>query len=147
MESGERDPHAHRFLGSGAERPQFEALSRQGSGGYVGLETFDNPGCPAVEYFSDEVTSKCPVTGQPDYYDCRIILQGTERLIESKSLKLFFNNLHENSMRGGGTGIFCEALALHIKEQVAEALECVDEAVTVILVQKPRGGISIKAQA
>lgn len=137
------DPHAHRFLGSGVEEP-FGALSRQGSGAYKGLETFPNPGCGLVTYSSDEVVAKCPVTGQPDYYVCEIMLFETEKLIESKSLKLFFNNLHEITWTEN-FGIFCEALAVYIRDRIAEAVEADAEHVRVTLTQKSRGGISIKA--
>lgn len=138
----------HRFLGSGVDAPDsFQALSRQGSGGYRGLEVFDNPGCSFVAYTSDEVVAQCPVTGQPDYYECKISLHEPEKLIESKSLKLFFNNIHENAFVNH-TGIFCEALAIYIRDQIMAVIEEDNpEKVQVILIQKPRGGISIKAVA
>lgn len=138
----------HRFLGSGVEAPQqFAALSSQGSGAYVGLETFDNPGCAFVQYTSDEVVAKCPVTGQPDYYVCVITLKEATKLIESKSLKIWFNNIHEATFRGEMKGIFCEALAVYVRDQVAEITETDPEHVQVRLTQKSRGGISIEAVA
>ena len=136
----------HRFLGSGVEAPPFGALSRQGSGAYKGLETFNNPGCVGVTYTSDEVMAKCPVTGQPDWYVCEIILVGTEKLIESKSLKLFFNNIIEATFTQD-FGIFCESLAVHIRDQICEVTGAETEDVRVTLTQKSRGGISIKAVA
>jgi NADPH-dependent 7-cyano-7-deazaguanine reductase QueF len=139
------DPNAHRFLGSGVEAP-FEALSRQGSGAYQGLETFPNPGCELVTYTSDEVVAKCPVTGQPDYYTCEITLKNAERLIESKSLKLYFNNIHEATFTKD-FGIFCEALAVYLRGEIAEAVGSDEDDVRVVLAQKSRGGISIKAMA
>ena len=136
----------HRFLGSEVEAPLFEALSSQGSGRYVGLETFDNPGCVLVSYTSDEVVAKCPVTGQPDYYMCEITLQEPEKLIESKSLKIWFNHIHESTFTRD-FGIFCEALAVYIREQIAEVTGTDESRVRVTLTQKSRGGISIKAVA
>lgn len=135
-----------RFLGSLEEASpnSFAALSSQGSGTYVGLETFDNPGCGLVAYTSDEVVAKCPVTGQPDYYECEIALRNSPKLIESKSLKLFFNNIHESTFTRD-FGIFCEALAVYIRDQIVEATGAETEDVHVSLVQKSRGGISIRA--
>ena len=136
----------HRFLGSGVEKPQFEALGSPGSGTYVGLETFPNPGCSVVSYSSDEVMSKCPITGQPDFYTITIQLRDTEKCIESKSLKLWFQNLMTMSFEDN-FGIFCEALAVHVRDVVAGAVEADVENVAVQLVQKSRGGISITAVA
>lgn len=133
----------HRFLGSGVEAP-FAALGSPGSGTYVGLETFPNPGCGLVSYTSDEVMAVCPITGQPDFYTVTIQIQDSEKCIESKSLKLFFQNI----MRAAfveGSGLFCETLAVHIREMVEEATGC--EKVAVQLNQKSRGGISITAVA
>jgi NADPH-dependent 7-cyano-7-deazaguanine reductase QueF len=145
MISGEQE---HRFLGSGVEAPPtFAALSSQGSGAYTGLETFDNPGCTLVHYTSDEVVAKCPVTGQPDYYTCKITLKDSPKLIESKSLKIWFNNLHENTMSGNAPGLFCETLAVFIRDQVIEVTGSEEENTRVVLTQKSRGGISIEAVA
>jgi len=152
----------HRFLNSEVPAPEgFTALGHAGSEHYVGLEFFPNPGCAAVEYFSDEVVAHCPVTGQPDFYEMRLTLLHTEQCIESKSLKLWLRQF-----AGEGNGIFCEALAVHIRNQVGMALgyigttihpdrepehfpreEEIAEHVQVILTQKSRGGISIKAVA
>ncbi len=137
----------HRFLGSGVEAPQFAALGSPGSGTYTGLETFENPGCGVVSYSSDEVMSKCPITGQPDFYTVTIQLRDTELLIESKSLKLWFQNLMELSFGDANFGIFCEALAVHIRDTVAGTVKAEQEQIAVQLVQKSRGGISITAVA
>ena len=137
------------FLGSdGPEEPlQFEALGHAGSDNYIGLETFPNPGCISVKLTSDEVMAKCPITGQPDFYVVSIELEGTDRLIESKSLKIWFQNLMLNSLLPEG-GIFCEALAVHIRDTVMEAINEEDiDNVSVTITQKPRGGIEITARA
>jgi len=44
-------------------------------------------------------------------------------------------------------GVFCEALAVQIREDVAAALELEPARVTVTLEQKARGGITITARA
>jgi NADPH-dependent 7-cyano-7-deazaguanine reductase QueF len=67
-------------------------------------------------------------------------------LIESKSLKLWFQNLMTMSFQDN-FGIFCEALAVHIRDVVAGAVEADKENVAVQLMQKSRGGISITAVA
>lgn len=127
--------------------PRFEALGHSGSDHYVGLEVFPNPGCEVVQYTSDEVMAKCPVTGQPDFYTVAVQLRGTEKLIESKSMKLWFQNLMVSSFGEHGHGIFCEALAVHIREIFAEICECEESQITVQLDQKSRGGITIRAIA
>lgn len=134
-------------MGSGVEKPQFEALGSPGSGTYMGLETFENPGCGVVSYTSDEVMSRCPITRQPDFYTVTIQLRETELLIESKSLKLWFQNLMELSFGDANFGIFCEGLAVHIRDVVAGAVGAEQEQIAVQLVQKSRGGISITAVA
>ncbi len=60
--------------------------------------------------------------------------------LESKSLKLYL-------MRFRNEGAFCEALAVQIRDDVAAALALRAEEVTVTLVQKARGGITITATA
>ena len=110
------------------------------------METFDNPGCAFVKYTSDEVVAKCPVTSQPDYYVCEIILREATKLIESKSMKIWFNNIHEATFTRD-FGIFCEGLAVHIRDEVAQVTETDPSHVQVKLTQKSRGGISIEALA
>jgi NADPH-dependent 7-cyano-7-deazaguanine reductase QueF len=140
---------SHRFLNSDVpepEVPQFEALGHAGSEVYAGLETFPNPGVVHVAYTSDEVMAVCPITKQPDFYTVTIEVADTEKLIESKSLKLWFQNLMADSI-GNRTGIFCENLAVYLRDTVAAALDTTEDHVRITLVQKSRGGISIKAVA
>lgn len=71
------------------------------------LETFDN-GHPHRDYFvkfnCPEFTTLCPMTGQPDFATIYISYIGAEKMVESKSLKLYlfsFRNhggFHENSV-------------------------------------------------
>ena len=60
--------------------------------------------------------------------------------LESKSLKLYL-------MRFRNEEVFCETLAVQIRDDVARALEIEHGAVRVVLTQKARGGISITASA
>jgi 7-cyano-7-deazaguanine reductase len=121
------------------EPPQeFVALGHAGSDHYAGLETFPNPGVSQVEMVSDELVAVCPITGQPDFYLAAIEFQPDALCLESKSLKLYLARFRNE-------GAFCEALAVKIRDDVAEALELPPERVTVTLEQKARGGITITA--
>lgn len=101
------------------------------------LDTFPAPAKHEyTAYTSDEMTALCPVTGQPDFYEVKIILTGGEKLIESKSLKLYLGSYRQ-------VGMFCEALADQICTHVEEATGTED--VDVVVTQKARGGISIKS--
>ncbi len=123
-----------------SELPEFTALGHAGSEHYAGLETFPNPGVELVEMTSDELTAMCPVTGQPDLYVVSIEFAPDELCLESKSLKLYLARFRNE-------GVFCEALAVRIRDDVAEALGLDQSRVTVTLEQKARGGITITAIA
>jgi 7-cyano-7-deazaguanine reductase len=119
---------------------EFVALGHAGSEHYAGLETFPNPGVEHVEMTSDELAAVCPVTGQPDLYVATIEYRPGDRCLESKSLKLYLARFRNE-------GHFCEALAVRIRDDVAEALGLDADAVGVTLEQKARGGITITASA
>jgi 7-cyano-7-deazaguanine reductase len=123
---------------AGSSSTEFVALGHPGSDRYAGLETFANPGVAHVEMTSDELTAVCPVTGQPDLYVATIEFWPQARCIESKSLKLYLSRFRNEDH-------FCEALAVKIRDDVAEALELPSDKVRVTLRQKARGGISITA--
>jgi 7-cyano-7-deazaguanine reductase len=119
---------------------EFVALGHAGSDQYAGLESFPNPGVSRVVMTSDELTAVCPVTGQPDLYNASIEYTPRERCLESKSLKLYLSSFRNE-------GVFCEALAVKIRDDVAEALGLGADRVSVSLTQKARGGITITATA
>jgi 7-cyano-7-deazaguanine reductase len=123
---------------AGTRSSEFVALGHAGSEHYAGLETFANPGVSQVEMASDELTAICPVTGQPDLYIVSIECSPQARCLESKSLKLYLARFRNE-------GAFCEALAVKIRDDVANALELPTEEVRVTLKQKARGGITITA--
>lgn len=118
----------------------FVALGQPGSDAYAGLETFANPGVSHVEMTSDEVTAVCPITGQPDLYVATIEFWPQALCLESKSLKLYLSSFRNE-------GVFCEALAVKMRDDVAQALELPADKVRVTLEQKARGGITITATA
>ena len=119
---------------------EFVALGHAGSDHYAGLETFPSPGIATVALTSDELVAVCPITGQPDMYVATIEYEPDGLCLESKSLKLYLASFRNE-------GVFCEALAVRIRDDVGQALELEPERVTVTLVQKARGGITITATA
>jgi 7-cyano-7-deazaguanine reductase len=117
----------------------FKALGGTGSLPSRQLEIFPAPAhVKKVVLESDEVTSLCPVTGQPDWETVRIEFEPGEYCIESKSLKLYLWSFREE-------GAFCESLSAQIAKDIYEA--CKPKWVTVNITQKPRGGITISATA
>jgi 7-cyano-7-deazaguanine reductase len=118
---------------------RFEALGQKVSGPCRKLEVFSKPkGVETVVLESDEVSSLCPVTGQPDWETVVIEFAPDKFCIESKSLKLYLW-----SYRNEGT--FCEALAGRIARDIFDA--CKPHWCKVTVIQKPRGGIKITATA
>jgi 7-cyano-7-deazaguanine reductase len=117
---------------------EFVALGHAGSGHYAGLETFPNPGVATVSMTSDELVAVCPITGQPDFYTAAIEYDPDALCLESKSVKLYLATYRNE-------GVFCEALAVRIRDDVAATLELPPEKVRVSLTQKARGGITIVA--
>ena len=117
---------------------EFVALGHAGSEHYAGLETFENPGVARVEMRSDELVAVCPITGQPDLYVVKIAYRPKGLCLESKSLKLYLARFRNE-------GVFCEALAVRVRDDVAGALELEAGDVEVTLEQKARGGITITA--
>lgn len=117
----------------------FTALGHRVSEPGRQLEVFPAPAnVHRVVLESDEVTSLCPVTGQPDWETVRIEYVPGPSCIESKSLKLYLWSFREE-------GVFCEALAARIAQDIYDA--CHPREVTVSITQKPRGGITIFAEA
>ncbi len=103
------------------------------------LECFDAPAhVTTVRLSSDEVTSICPVTSQPDLSSVVVEYVPRRSCIESKSFKLYlwrFRNLP----------VFAEALAAEIADEVMTTVA--PAYVRVTLVQRPRGGVTIEAVA
>jgi 7-cyano-7-deazaguanine reductase len=125
-------------MDAGTRSTEFIALGHPGSEHYAGLETFANPGVSQVEMTSDELAAVCPITGQPDLYVASIEYAPKDLCLESKSLKLYLNTFRNE-------GHFCEALAVKIRDDVAEALGRAVGDVRVTLKQKARGGITVTA--
>ncbi len=121
------------------EQYEFEALGNAVRVPARKLEIFPKPeGVEKVVLESDEVTSLCPVTGQPDWETVTIEFAPDGYCIESKSLKLYLWSFREE-------GMFCEAMAAKIAQDIFEV--CKPHWCTVNVSQKPRGGIRIAATA
>jgi 7-cyano-7-deazaguanine reductase len=125
-------------MDGGTRSTEFVALGHPGSEHFAGLESFANPGVSKVDLTSDELVAVCPITGQPDLYVVSLEYSPKDLCLESKSLKLYLNSFRNE-------GVFCEALAVKIRDDVAEALGLDAGAVCVTLTQKARGGITITA--
>ena len=93
--------------------------------------------CEFVQYHSDQLTSMCPVTGQPDFYEVSIDIEANGIAIETKTLKLYLETYRDRP-------IFCEDLAVKICEDLFAA--CEPKKCTVSLQQRRRGGIQITAR-
>jgi len=82
------------------------------------LETVANPHPGTiylVRFTAPEFTSLCPVTGQPDFAHLVIDYVPQERLVESKSLKLFLTSFRNH-------GAFHEACTVEIAKRLIEAM-------------------------
>ncbi len=105
------------------------------------LDTFPNPrpGRPYVIRFeSAEVTSLCPVTGQPDFYRVAIDYVPAGRCLESKSLKLYLFSFRD-------TGLFAEDFANRLLDDLVGA--CAPAWMRVACTMNPRGGVSLAVEA
>ncbi len=118
---------------------EFKALGKSTRTPSRELETFPAPdSVTKVVLESDEVTSLCPVTGQPDWDMVSIEYEPRDLCIESKSLKLYLWSFREE-------GVFCETFAARIAKDIFDAIK--PKSVIVTVTQKPRGGITISAEA
>lgn len=68
-----------------------------------------------VRFVAPEFTSLCPVTGQPDFAHIVIDYAPAERLVESKSLKLYLGSYRDH-------GAFHEDCTLRIAKDLVSAL-------------------------
>lgn len=122
--------------------------TQPGDGGVLGrqvreplahLECFEAPpGCTLVRFTTDELTSMCPITGQPDFSSLLLEYEPDELCIESKSLKLYLWSFRDE-------GIFAEGLAVAIAEEVMRAAR--PRRVRTVVTQHVRGGIVTEATA
>lgn len=101
------------------------------------VEVFPAPAnVTAVTFTTDELSSICPVTRQPDLSTVVIEYVPNALCIESKSLKLYLWGFRDRA-------VFAEALAAQIAGEVMATAK--PHHVRVVLTQRPRGGIEVKA--
>lgn len=91
-----------------------------------------------VTFATDEVSSVCPITQQPDLSRVEIEYEPDAHCVESKSLKLYLWRFRDRPM-------FAEALAAEIADEIFTTAAC--KRVTVTLTQRARGGIELCAVA
>lgn len=104
------------------------------------LETFPSPSPRDYEvtFSTDEFTSLCPVTGQPDYAGITIRYVPDRLCIESKSLKQYLGSYRNQA-------VFAEAITNRILADVVAATS--PRHAVVIGDFSPRGGIGIRVEA
>ena len=101
------------------------------------LETFENKHQGNdywVQFNCPEFTSLCPITGQPDFAEIKIMYIPAERMVESKSLKLYLFSFRNN-------GDFHEDCVNIIMKDLVKLMK--PKYIEVIGLFTPRGGISI----
>lgn len=122
-----------------SEKYNFKALGKEMSQPSKELETFPKPAnVTVVRFTSDELTSFCPVTGQPDFNTIEIEYHPDQLCVESKSLKLYLWTFREEA-------IFGEGLAGTIAQDIYDAL--LPSYCRVTLEQGIRGGLQMTAVA
>ncbi len=106
----------------------------------AGLETFANiiNRDYNIKFETDEFTSICPVTGQPDFARIEIEYIPAEKCIESKSLKLYLFSFRN-------VGMFAEDIANRILDDIVKTARPKRAKVTAVF--KTRGGIGITVEA
>jgi 7-cyano-7-deazaguanine reductase len=103
------------------------------------VEVFPAPAdVTSVRMTSDELMSMCPVTHQPDLAALEITYRPDRWCVESKSLKLYLWGFRDRA-------VFVEALAAEIAEEIMRTAR--PRSVTVVVTQRPRGGIEVQATA
>ena len=101
------------------------------------LETFENKHQENdywVQFNCPEFTSLCPITGQPDFAEIKIMYIPAKRMVESKSLKLYLFSFRNN-------GDFHEDCVNIIMKDLVKLMD--PKYIEVIGLFTPRGGISI----
>jgi len=105
------------------------------------LETFQNKHTDNdywVEFLCPEFTSLCPITGQPDFAEICIRYIPAERMVESKSLKLYLFSFRNH-------GDFHEDCVNIIMKDLVRLMQ--PKYIEVVGLFTPRGGIAIHPYA
>jgi 7-cyano-7-deazaguanine reductase len=105
------------------------------------LETFPNPAPERnyqIQFETDDFTSVCPVTGQPDFARIDIDYVPDRLCVESKSLKFYLASYRNERA-------FNEAVTNHILDDFVKA--CAPREVVVTAQFSARGGIALTVRA
>jgi 7-cyano-7-deazaguanine reductase len=105
------------------------------------LETFPNPATKRnyrIHFETDDFTSVCPVTGQPDFARIDIDYVPDRLCVESKSLKFYLASYRNERA-------FNEAVTNHILDDFVKA--CSPREVLVTAQFSARGGIALTVRA
>ena len=105
------------------------------------LEAFENQHPERdywVQFNCPEFTSLCPITGQPDFAEIKIMYIPDRRMVESKSLKLYLFSFRNH-------GDFHEDCVNTILDDLVKLMD--PRYIVVLGLFVPRGGISIHPYA
>ena len=91
-----------------------------------------------VEFLCPEFTTLCPITGQPDFAEVRILYIPDKKMVESKSLKLYLFSFRNH-------GDFHEDCVNIILDDLVKLMD--PRYIEVLGLFVPRGGISIHPYA
>ena len=118
---------------------EFNYLGKKVNAPSKKLDTFPAPAnVTVVKFESDELTSLCPVTAQPDFNRIIIEFEPKDLCIESKSLKLYLWSFRSEAK-------FAETLAGEIAEDIFNAIK--PHWLKITLIQGIRGGMQLTAVA
>ncbi len=118
---------------------EFQYLGKKSTSPSKQLDTFPTPqNITQVKFESNELTSFCPVTGQPDFSNLILEFIPDKLCIESKSLKLYLWSFREEP-------VFAESLANIIANDVFKAIS--PKYCKVTIQQNIRGGLQLTTVA
>jgi 7-cyano-7-deazaguanine reductase len=104
------------------------------------LETFPNPAHRNywIHFETDDFTSVCPITGQPDFARINIAYVPDRLCVESKSLKFYLASYRN-------VRAFAEAITNRILDDFVKA--CAPREATITAQFSARGGIALSVRA
>jgi 7-cyano-7-deazaguanine reductase len=114
---------------------EFQYLGKKSTQPSKQLDTFPKPSnISYIKFDSNELSSFCPVTGQPDFSNVIIEFSPDKLCLESKSLKLYLWSFREEA-------IFAEGLANAFAEDIFKAID--PFWVKITIAQNIRGGLQL----
>jgi 7-cyano-7-deazaguanine reductase len=90
----------------------------------------------SITYSTDEFTSVCPTTGQPDFNQIVICYVPKKKYVESKAMKFYLWAFREY-------GVHCEYLADMLCNSLFDTID--PSCISVTVNQKARGGLQLSA--